>query len=257
MNQKINDILGILGDPISAKKLLRPQLDSIKSGASQCFWAARSMDKEFEKWLLYVYGMHAACAQQEVTTRASNQICLAVEQTRLDQQKETASEAKKEADLKGKQVELEADAFKKASDEFPAGCDLVGQQNKLAETQAKLANLTASSISLAEVKPILIECIKLTITLKGQVMNLVRFFKAMTTVIDICVRLHLEPLVETVEALVAADGNDPNDPYKELKIGDFTLTDPQRSVSFFPIDLRVSMRALRNPLDLCLTLFIT
>ncbi|KAK3321875.1 hypothetical protein B0H66DRAFT_581333 [Apodospora peruviana] len=131
MNAKINDIVGSLGDPMLAKKLLRPQLGLLNGGARKCYDVAVAMDKKFESWLLYVCEMHAACVQQEVTTRdalLSNQICFAAEQTRLDYQKETAQEARKAADLVAKQVDLAADAFKQASEEFPSGWDLMGQQ---------------------------------------------------------------------------------------------------------------------------------
>ena len=83
----------------------------------------------------------------------------------------------------------------------------------------------------------LIECIKLVIALKEQITNLVRFFKAVATVIDIAVTSHVEPFLETIKALVAADGTDPND---HLKIGDFTFTDLQRSVRLFHVDRKAA-----------------
>ena len=58
-----------------------------------------------------------------------------------------------------------------------------------------------------------------------------RFFKAMTSVVDMVVKFHVEPFIETIKALVAADGTDP---YKDLRIGDYTLTDFQRSVTTPP-----------------------
>jgi hypothetical protein len=109
---------------MSAKKLLRPQLDSLNNGAQKCFQVAVAMDKKFEEWLFYVCEMHAACVQQEVTTRdtlLSNEICLAAEATRLDYQKGTVDEAKKVSETLGKQVGMASEAFKKASDEFPTG----------------------------------------------------------------------------------------------------------------------------------------
>ncbi|KAK3938884.1 hypothetical protein QBC46DRAFT_343143 [Diplogelasinospora grovesii] len=106
---------------------------------------------------------------------------------------------------------------------------LLEQQNKLGEIQASLSKLTAANISLAEIKRILIECIKLIINLKQQITNLVRFFKAMASVVEMCVKFHVEPFLDTVKAIVAADGTDP---HKELKIGDFTFTDFQRSQVF-------------------------
>lgn len=82
------------------------------------------MDKKFEDWLLYVCEMHAACVQQEHTTKEailSNEICVAAQQTRLDNQAKTVDKAQEAFDLMGKQVETASEAFKKASDEFPTG----------------------------------------------------------------------------------------------------------------------------------------
>ena len=45
----------------------------------------------------------------------------------------------------------------------------------------------------AEIKRILIECIKLLINLKQQINDLVRIFKAMTSLIEICVKLQVAP----------------------------------------------------------------
>ena len=44
----------------------------------------------------------------------------------------------------------------------------------------------------------------------------------MTLVVDIVVKFYIEPFMETIKVLVAADGTDP---YKDLRIGDYTLTD--------------------------------
>ncbi|KAF4949191.1 hypothetical protein FGADI_9048 [Fusarium gaditjirri] len=131
INGKINDIIPTIADPPSAKKMLRPQLQTISRGAQTCLDASIAMDKRFTDWLLYVCEMHAACVQQENTTRdalLSNEICLAAESTRLDYQKTAVEEAKNAQELLGKQVKTASEAFKKASDEFPTGWDLMGQQ---------------------------------------------------------------------------------------------------------------------------------
>ena len=96
----------------------------MKSGATQCYDVAVKLDKRFEDWLLYTCEIHAACVQQENTTRdslASNSICIAAEQTRLDYGKTAVEEAEKASKLLGSQVQLAGDAFKKASHEFPTG----------------------------------------------------------------------------------------------------------------------------------------
>ena len=58
-----------------------------------------------------------------------------------------------------------------------------------------------------------------------------RFFKAIASIVEICVKLQVEPFLETVKAIVAADGTDPN---RDLKIGDYTITDFERTVSDSP-----------------------
>ncbi|KAI1855398.1 hypothetical protein JX266_000263 [Neoarthrinium moseri] len=131
INGKINEIVPTIADPVSAKKMLRPQLETLKSGANTCLNSAIAMDKKFEDWLLYVCEMHAACVQQENNTREalqSNEINLVAEGSRLDYQKSTVEEAKKAHEELGKQVGVASEAFKKASDEFPTGWDLLGQQ---------------------------------------------------------------------------------------------------------------------------------
>ncbi|KAL5589346.1 hypothetical protein FOVSG1_011213 [Fusarium oxysporum f. sp. vasinfectum] len=131
INGKINDIIPTIADTPSAKRMLRPQLQTLSRGAQTCLDASIAMDKKFTEWLLYVCELHAACVQQESTTREallSNEICLAAESTRLDYQKSAVEEAKKAQDLLGKQVTTASEAFKKASDEFPTGWDIMGQQ---------------------------------------------------------------------------------------------------------------------------------
>ena len=104
--------------------MLKPQLTTMKSGATQCYDVAVRLDKKFEEWLLYKCEIHAGYVQQENTTRenmASNSICMAAEQTRLDYGKTAVEEAEKASKLLGSQVQLAGDALKKASDEFPTG----------------------------------------------------------------------------------------------------------------------------------------
>ena len=120
----MDEILQSLADPPSAKKILGPQLKTIKNTASQCHDIAMTIDKKFEAWLLHACEMHAACVEQENSTRdslLSNTLCLAAEQTRLEYQKSSVEEAAKASKLLGEQVGLAGDAFKKASEEFPTG----------------------------------------------------------------------------------------------------------------------------------------
>jgi hypothetical protein len=116
---------------------------------------------------------------------------------------------------------------------------LVQQEQKMGDIKATLTKLTASNLTLSEIKDILFECIKLVITLKTQITNLVRFFKAIATVVELAVKYHVKPFIDTLKSITAADGTDPE---KEYKIGNFTLTDYQRSVSrIFPYHLPVCL----------------
>lgn len=63
----------------------------------------------------------------------------------------------------------------------------------------------------------------------------------MATIIDVAVKHHVDPFLETIKATVAADGADPN---ANLKIGNFTLTDLQRSVWLLYMDLPVQSLTL-------------
>ncbi|KAK7225016.1 hypothetical protein V2G26_013019 [Clonostachys chloroleuca] len=131
MNGKMNDVLKMINDPPTAKKLLKPQLNTIKAGANSCLDAAQKIDKKFEDWLLFACELHAACVAQDQTNQEallSNEACIAAEQTRLDLAKSSVEDAKKTTELLGKQVSMAGDAFKTASDKFPTGWDIMGQQ---------------------------------------------------------------------------------------------------------------------------------
>ncbi|KAL6922413.1 hypothetical protein FSST1_006439 [Fusarium sambucinum] len=131
MSAKINDIIPTIGDPPSAKRMLRPQLQTLSRGAEACLNASIDMDKKFTEWLLYVCELHAACVQHEGTASEalrSNEICLVAESTRLDYQKSPVEEARRAQDLWGKQVASASEAFKKASDEFPTGWGIMSQR---------------------------------------------------------------------------------------------------------------------------------
>jgi hypothetical protein len=80
----------------------------------------------------------------------------------------------------------------------------------------------------SEIKSILVESIKLAICLKQQIVNLLRHLKAIDTIIDLSIKLHVEPFLDTIKLALAQGGSDP---YNNLRIGQFTLTDFQRTVS--------------------------
>ncbi|OBS29597.1 hypothetical protein FPOA_03534 [Fusarium poae] len=121
---------------------------------------------------------------------------------------------------------IAAHMLKATQDNYVKTNDVLSQQqNKLAEIQAMLAKLSSPNVSFAEIKQILIESIKLIIHIKDQINSLVRFFKAIGVVVEIFDKCHVEPFIETIKVMMT-EGEDPNENYR---IGDYTLTDLQRS----------------------------
>ncbi|RFN45623.1 hypothetical protein FIE12Z_10125 [Fusarium flagelliforme] len=129
--EKINDIIRTIYDPQSATRMLRPQFQTVSRGAEDCLQASIAMDQKFTDWLLFACELYVGCVRQESTTREedlSNEICLAAENTCVDLQKSAEDENGKSQELLAKQVDAVANASKKASDEFPSGWDMMGQQ---------------------------------------------------------------------------------------------------------------------------------
>lgn len=123
-NAQINDVIPTIYDPQSARKLLKPQFQTVSRGAQSCLEASIAMHNRYTDWLLFACELHAACVRQESTTQEtdlSSEICLAAEGTRLDYQKSTTEEARRFQELLGKQVAAVSDTFKRISDEFPTG----------------------------------------------------------------------------------------------------------------------------------------
>jgi hypothetical protein len=108
-----------------------PQLTSIKSGADDCYQKAKEVDSDFDKWLQHAMELHAACVQTQSSTDEqiyATQLNMAVAQNRFSAGQDTVKFAKETADKFGKQVDLASEAYKKASDEFPSGWDILGQE---------------------------------------------------------------------------------------------------------------------------------
>ena len=87
--------------------------------------------------------------------------------------------------------------------------------------------MACSSSSQTEIKAVLVQCIMLVANLKAQITNLVRFFKAIATTVQLVLDKQVKPFVATIKA-IASNGADPN---AAFKVGPYTLTDLQRSVS--------------------------
>ncbi|GIK00972.1 hypothetical protein Aspvir_005002 [Aspergillus viridinutans] len=138
---KIATIIQIIGspDPADVQKMLVPQLRSVQKAAEECHARALQMDKKFEEWLWHAADLHSNCVQEESSNeerRLATEVNMSVAQRQFDSQKNTVEEAKKISEKLGKQLDVASEAYKKASDNFPSGWDILGQQivGELADT---------------------------------------------------------------------------------------------------------------------------
>ena len=71
------------------------------------------------------------------------------------------------------------------------------------------------------------QCIVIVVNLKAQITNMVRFFKAIATTVEFVVNKQVKPFITTMWASTSDDA----DSDTALKVGQYTMTDLQRSVS--------------------------
>ncbi|KAH2534612.1 hypothetical protein KXW97_007790 [Aspergillus fumigatus] len=138
---KVAEIIQIIGspDPADVQKMLVPQLRSVKKAADECHTRALQMDKKFEEWLWFAADLHSNCVQEQSSNEErllATKVNMSVAQRQFDSQKNTVEEAKKISEKLGKQLDVTSEAYKKASDSFPSGWDILGQQivGELADT---------------------------------------------------------------------------------------------------------------------------
>ncbi|KAF3915695.1 hypothetical protein AA313_de0208692 [Arthrobotrys entomopaga] len=142
---KLNNLVEVLGDPDSARASLRPQMTAIQKAADYCLDQAKEIDGKFDAWLVHASDLHAICVSQSAETEdkiLTTALDKAVAQSRLTDSEAAMSIAKSATEKLEKQLEITGEAYKKASDEYPDGWDILGQQvaSTFAETAANLLN---------------------------------------------------------------------------------------------------------------------
>ncbi|KAJ4185163.1 hypothetical protein NW755_008606 [Fusarium falciforme] len=130
-HQTFDDIMQVLWSPEDARRMLRVQLETLCRSSLECFEAAKAIDEKFEEWLYHACELHLAC----IATQASNddqlsvnEIELAVTKASIDFRKQTADEAKAATRNLEKSLDAATEAYKKASDDFPTGWDILGER---------------------------------------------------------------------------------------------------------------------------------
>ncbi|KAL2682382.1 hypothetical protein Neosp_006832 [[Neocosmospora] mangrovei] len=140
-----------------------------------------------------------------------------------------ASQAQAVLESSKNQLNTASAALTATRETYQKSTTLLGeQQNKLGELNASLDRLTASNLKMDAIKSILVHCITLIVKFKNEITNLVRFFKAITTIIQFVAEKYFNPYIETIKVITSGGG----DPGESYKLGPYTLTDLQQSACF-------------------------
>jgi hypothetical protein len=106
-----------------------------------------------------------------------------------------------------------------------ASQDMLDQQMKMTEIQSALTELTQKNMGLQEAKIVLERCMMLIVKVKSSIMNLCRFFRAMSLTIEAIVKHSVQPFLENIAA-----GSSDDD--QAAKIGICTFTDLQPTMLY-------------------------
>ncbi|KAH3005860.1 hypothetical protein KXW60_004413 [Aspergillus fumigatus] len=102
-----------------------------------------------------------------------------------------------------------------------ASSTLIEQENKLTAIQAELQRQTKLEPSLTEIKSVLRQCISLVMVVKDNIMQLCRFFKAISSTIDVVVEHTVNDFIETISSGAS-----------DVQMSNFTLSVLQKSMIY-------------------------
>ncbi|PKK55219.1 hypothetical protein CI102_9 [Trichoderma harzianum] len=136
----------------AAKTQLASRLIMIKVAADDCYDKVKEIDEKFERWLLHCMELHAACMQTQSTNAerlSTTERNMAVAQAFFDKKKTTVDETREITQNFAKQVEAATETFKRASDAYPSGWGILGQQivGSLVETATTAVRLTVKAFA--------------------------------------------------------------------------------------------------------------
>lgn len=151
-------IMGLLIDPEAQVKTLMRHTNDLKETADTCLEYAVLVDKRFDEWLAFVMELEEVCTDHQTSTASDltqAKINLLSEQTRLDHTKIANEQAEDAVKALKKELDVTSAAFKKASDDYPDGWELVGQQivSSLADTFNNVVS-KALPVLMAAVSPV-------------------------------------------------------------------------------------------------------
>ncbi|KAI2628393.1 hypothetical protein GGS21DRAFT_241554 [Xylaria nigripes] len=145
------DIIEILGDQEATATTLRPTIQILARVAKDCEAKAKEIDQAFVHWLDMVCEIHMCVAQTSTSVSAKrydNETQLAAAKTKLAGATEAKKNAAETVECLKKSLDTATKAYKKASDDFPSGWDLVAQQfvNDLSHSLTNAFNLAIPAL---------------------------------------------------------------------------------------------------------------
>ncbi|KAF3215857.1 hypothetical protein TWF679_003697 [Orbilia oligospora] len=128
------------------------------------------------------------------------------------------------------------------------GAYIASMENYQKSTALFIEQQKALEAVKGEIKKVLVECIKLIIILKSQIVKLVRFFKAISQSIQVVVKNCVSPFIDDIAAITNGHS------MALYKIGPYTYTDIQRSQIFnSSLSIRAYFSVFADIADMWLT----
>jgi hypothetical protein len=110
-----------------------------------------------------------------------------------------------------------------------ASQDMLDQEMKMSEIQTTLSELSKKNMGLQEAKVVLEKSMVLIVKVKSSIMDLCRFFKAMSLTIEAIVKYSVQPFLEDIAAGTPGSTSSGK---SIARIGDYTFTDLQRTLLY-------------------------
>jgi hypothetical protein len=110
-----------------------------------------------------------------------------------------------------------------------ASRDMLDQQMKMSEIQTALSELSQKNMGLREAKVVLEKSIALIVKVKSSIMDLCRFFKAMSLTIEAIVKYSVQPFLEDIATGTPGSATSGK---SIARIGDYSFTDLQRTLLY-------------------------
>ncbi|KAH0524105.1 hypothetical protein TsFJ059_009015 [Trichoderma semiorbis] len=156
VSKAVADVEKILMNEQAVNTQLASRLILIKKAADKCYNNVKEIDEKFDRWLRHCMELHAVCMQTQSSNAerlVATEMDMAVAQKTVDSQKSEVDKTRERTQTFGKQMEVATEAFKRASDKYPSGWEIIGQQfvGSLSETGLALIGLAVKTLTFGSI----------------------------------------------------------------------------------------------------------